>query len=777
MLSKSLEITLHKSLSIAREYKHEYATFEHLLLALTEDKNAKEVLESCKIDVDKLTKKLKHFLKYELGALIVDNLTEVKPTAGFQRVVHRAAIHGHATGQVNVTGANVLAEFFFEHESYAVLFLKEQNLSRMDVINHISNNGSAKHTPPANNKLTSENFSLNDQAFGAEVFETAKQSSSKKSPEPSGPLASYCINLNEKAMSGKIDMLIGRDVEVERTIEIICRRHKNNPLLVGEPGVGKTAIAEGLALRIVKGSVPNILKSSIVYALDMGSLVAGTRYRGDFEERVKNVIKELAGMPHAILFIDEIHTIIGAGSTSGGSLDASNLLKPALARGDIRCIGSTTFKEYHNHFEKDMALVRRFQKIVVDEPDVAGTIKILNGLKSYYEKHHNVTYSSEAIEAAAVLSQRYINDRHLPDKAIDIIDEAGARKKINDENNESRKLPVSIRDIEDIVAKISQIPSISIAMDERKKLQNLESKLCEVIYGQDAAIHTLCANIKLAKAGLKNINKPTGCYLFVRSTGVGKTELAKQLASLCSMELIRFDMSEYVEQHSVSRLIGTPPGYVGFDQGGLLTDSISKSPYSVLLFDEIEKANKDIYNLLLQVMDYGKLTDSTGKSVSFTNTIVIMTTNAGASELSRGVIGFGDHDDFHSKSVIEEVNKVFSPEFRSRLDAIIQFEGLNHRVMEQIIEKLLKELGGQLADKNVKIDCDKSVKEHMIRAGFNATSGARMVERVIESEIKQRIADEILFGALEKGGIVNIKCNKKDELKFEFKKAHDKVKH
>ena len=776
MLSKSLEITLHKSLSIAREYKHEYATFEHLLLALTEDKNAKEVLESCKIDVEKLGKKLKHFLKYELNALIVDNLTEVKPTAGFQRVVHRAAIHGHATGQLNVNGANVLAEFFFEHESYAVLFLKEQNLSRMDVINYISNIANHKNIPQSNNsKAATESFNLGEQSFGSEVFETAKQNAAKKTPEASGPLASFCINLNAKAMIGKIDMLIGREIEIERTIEIICRRHKNNPLLVGEPGVGKTAIAEGLALRIVKGDVPNILKNSVIYALDMGSLVAGTRYRGDFEERVKNVIKELAGLPHAILFIDEIHTIIGAGSTSGGSLDASNLLKPALARGDIRCVGSTTFKEYHNHFEKDMALVRRFQKIVVDEPDIAGTIKILNGLKTYYEKHHNVTYSSEAIEAAAILSQRYINDRHLPDKAIDIIDEAGARKKINDENNEKRSLPVSIGDIEDIVAKISQIPSISIAMDERKKLQNLEDRLCGIIYGQNDAIHTLCANIKLAKAGLKNANKPTGCYLFVGSTGVGKTELAKQLAALCNMELIRFDMSEYVEQHSVSRLIGTPPGYVGFDQGGLLTDSVSKSPYSVLLFDEIEKANKDIYNLLLQVMDYGKLTDSTGKSVSFTNAIVIMTTNAGASELSKGIIGFGEHEEFHSQSVIEEVNKVFSPEFRSRLDAIIQFEGLNLSVMEKIIEKLIKELGTQLADKNVKIQCDQSVKEHLVRLGFNASSGARMIERVIETQIKQKIADEILFGALEKGGTVHIKCNKKDELKFEFKKIKTRV--
>ena len=778
MLSKSLETTLHKSLSIAREYKHEYATFEHLLLALIEDRNAKLVLQSCKIDIEKLSTKLKHFLKSELSALIVDKLTEVKPTAGFQRVVHRAAIHGHATGQMNITGANVLAEFFFEHESYAVLFLKEQHLTRMDVINKIANvsNSKEKESIANKNKSAMDSFILNEQPSlsQSESFEIGKTSPPTKKPDEStGPLTSYCINLNEKALSGKIDMLVGREVEVERTIEIICRRHKNNPLFVGEPGVGKTAIAEGLALRIIRNDVPKVLKNSTIYALDIGSLVAGTRYRGDFEERVKNVIKELSAMPNTVLFIDEIHTIIGAGSTSGGSLDASNLLKPALARGEVRCIGSTTFKEYHNHFEKDMALVRRFQKIVVNEPDVKGSIKILNGLKLYYEKHHQVKYSPEAIEAAVLLSKRYINDKYLPDKAIDIIDEAGSRKKIIDENGKS---PISVQDIEEVVAKISQIPSISIAMDEKKKLKNLEEKLCDIIFGQNKAIHTLCSNIKLAKAGLKNDNKPTGCYLFVGATGVGKTELAKQLAILCNMELVRFDMSEYVEQHSVSRLIGTPPGYVGFDQGGLLTDSIAKTPYSVLLFDEIEKANKDIYNLLLQVMDYGKLTDSTGKVISFTNTIVIMTTNAGAADAAKNVIGFGEHEDFHDKSVIEEVNKTFSPEFRSRLDSVIQFDSLNDEVMSQIVSKLLEELSSQLADKNVKIKFDASVKEHLIRQGFTAQSGARMIERLIENEIKQAIADEILFGALEKGGIAHVKCNKKDELKFEFNKVKQKQK-
>lgn len=762
MLSKSLEITLHRSLAIAREYKHEYATFEHLLLALTEDKNAREILTLCKIDIEKLIKKLKHFLKHELTALVVDNLVEVKPTAGFQRVVHRAAIHGHATGQAHINGGNVLAEFFFEHESYAVAFLKEQELTRMDVINAIMDLNKA----PNNNgfvrdmgEIHSANFHLHEQA------DMAKQGKKTES----NTLASYCINLNEKAANGKIDILVGREREVERAIEIICRRHKNNPLLVGDPGVGKTAIAEGLALRIIRKDVPNNLKTATIYALDMGSLVAGTRYRGDFEERVKNIIKELSAHPNAILFIDEIHTIIGAGSTNGGSLDASNLLKPALARGEIRCIGSTTFKEYHNHFEKDMALVRRFQKIVVEEPDIEGTIKILNGLKSYYEKHHKVVYSHEAIKAAATLSQRYINDRHLPDKAIDIIDEAGARKRILEEKNGNNSV-ISIKDIEEIVAKISQVPSITLAMDDKKKLQNLQKNLINTIYGQDEVIKKLCSNIKLSKAGLKNINKPIGCYLFVGSTGVGKTELAKQLAKFSNMELVRFDMSEYAEQHSVSRLIGTPPGYVGFDQGGLLTDAVAKSPYAVLLFDEIEKANKDIYNLMLQVMDYGKLTDSNGKTINFSNTIIIMTTNAGAEEMFKSIIGFGEHNNDQKHNSLIEVKRIFSAEFRNRLDCVIQFANLDEKTMRQIIDKLLRELSEQLADKGVKLVIDKTVKSYLLNNGFDSQYGARMIERVIESEIKQKIADEILFGQLQKGGVVNIKSPKSNILDFAFSK-------
>jgi ATP-dependent Clp protease ATP-binding subunit ClpA len=759
-------MTLHRSLSIAREYKHEYATFEHLLLALLEDQDAKSVLLGCKVDIEKLTKKLKSFLKSELNALVVDHVLEVKPTAGFQRVVHRAAIHGHATGQDNITGANVLAEFFFEHESYAVMFLKEQQLTRMDIINYL-----AKHSQ--SNIITRMQ---NDEIYGSDFLSEpqktenseVKKSPQKTQPEPSGPIATFCINLNTKAQNGEIDMLIGREQEIERTIEILCRRHKNNPLLVGEPGVGKTAIAEGLAYRIVKEDVPEVLKNAIIFALDMGSLVAGTRYRGDFEERVKSIIKELKEMPNAVLFIDEIHTIIGAGSTSGGSLDASNLLKPALARGEIHCIGSTTFKEYHNHFEKDMALVRRFQKVVVQAPDIKGTIKILIGLKTYYEEHHKVKYEESALEAAAMLSERYITDRHLPDKAIDLIDEAGAKKKILSSTSPLRDAPITVRDIEDIVAKISHIPSISIATDDVVKLQQLEHNLKDAIYGQDKAIEELCSNIKLAKAGLKKIEKPTGSYLFAGPTGVGKTELARQLAKLCNMELVRFDMSEYAEAHSVSRLIGTPPGYVGFEQGGLLTDAVSKFPYSVILLDEIEKAHKDIYNLMLQIMDYGKLTDSTGKTVNFAHSIVIMTTNAGAEQMSKASIGFGSKQETSFKKGIDELNRIFTPEFRNRLDAVIQFAPLDSNIVELIINKLFHELGEQLADKGVKITADKSVKAYLAQMGFDKLNGARMLERVIQNEIKKKIAEEILFGKLKKGGKVQVKCDKSNKITFDF---------
>lgn len=765
MLSKNLETTLHRSLAIAREHKHEYATFEHLLLSLTDDEDAKLVLAQCNVDIKKLKKKLASFLQVELASLVVDQISEVKPTAGFQRVVHRAAIHGHATGQRKINGANVLAEFFFEHESYAVLFLKEQHLTRMDVINSI-----------AKIKEESEGFSLDKNPFDSQTnipgpngFEISAVAP-KEEEEATGPLKSYCVNLNEKAKKNEIDLLVGRGPEIERTVEILCRRQKNNPLLVGEPGVGKTAIAEGLALRIIRGDVPEVLRSSVIYSLDMGSLVAGTRYRGDFEERMKSVIKELKATKNSILFIDEIHTIIGAGSTSGGSLDASNLLKPALARGEIHCIGSTTFKEYHNHFEKDMALARRFQKIVVEEPDVQGTVEILKGLKSYYEEHHKVTYDESAIEAAVTLSERYINDRHLPDKAIDLLDEAGARKKILPSTSPMKNVPVTSRDIEEIVARISHIPSISIATDDLAKLQHLEKNLKKLIYGQDKAIEELCASIKLAKAGLKNYEKPTGCYLFAGPTGVGKTELAKQLGLLFNMPLIRFDMSEYVEGHSVSKLIGTPPGYVGFDQGGLLTEAVSKSPYSIVLLDEFEKASKEIYNLLLQIMDYGKLTDSTGKTINFAHTIIIMTTNAGAEVMSKSSMGFGEKEDQIGLAWQEEINKMFTPEFRNRLDGMIMFNPLSDKIIGMIIDKVFDQLGKQLADKFVLLKADKSVKKYLSLIGFDYKNGARMLERIIENQVKKPIANEILFGKLKTGGRVELSVEN-STIKFSFNKV------
>lgn len=772
MLSKSLETTLHRSLAIAREYSHEYATFEHLLLALVEDEDARNVLVNFKVDINKLEQRLKYFITNELTALVIDDLLEVKPTAGFQRIVHRAAIHGHATGQKRITGANLLAEFFFEHESYAVLFLKEQHLTRMDIINFLSKNNnftqsaitliskpSDKVKDAANVKNKNND---NDKGAKSEAITFAQAVKT----DPNGPLASYCVNLNDKAKNNKIDILIGRAKEIERTIEILCRRHKNNPLLVGEPGVGKTAIAEGLALRIVNKEVPESLEGSVIYALDMGSLVAGTRYRGDFEERIKNTITELKNTPNAVLFIDEIHTIIGAGTTSGGSLDASNLLKPALARGEIHCIGSTTFKEFHNHFEKDMALVRRFQKVVVEEPDLKGAIEIVKGLKEYYEKHHKVKYSEDALEGAVILSDRYITDRHLPDKAIDLIDEAGAKKKINAKSK--NKQNISLADIEEVVARIAQIPSVNIATDDIKKLQKLESNLKAQIFGQDEAIAELCSNIKMAKAGLRRNEKPTGCYLFAGLTGVGKTELAKQLAHFSNMEMIRFDMSEYAESHSVSRLIGTPPGYVGFDQGGLLTEAISKQPYSVVLFDEIEKAHKDIYNIMLQIMDYGKLTDSTGKTINFAHSIIIMTTNAGAEQMMKAVIGFGDNSISALKSGVEELQHIFTPEFRNRLDSVIYFNPLNETIIMMIIDKLIKELGTQLADKRVSLDVDKSVKNYLLKSGFDQNNGARMLERLVDNEIKRKIADEILFGSLKKGGKVRVKLDKNKQLSFTF---------
>ena len=746
MLSKNLEMSLHRALSVAREYHHEYATLEHLLLALSEDPDANSVMHGCGVDLLELREKLRNFLTNELAALIAHGELEAKPTAGFQRVIHRAAIHVHSSGKCEVTGANVLAEIFSERESHAVYFLHEQNLTSLDVMNYISH-GVVRFGEYAPEDLPS---SLDDVEKEAD-FRDAIPLKEQAGDSPSA-LASYCVNLNKRAEDNKIDILIGREEEIERTIEVLCRRVKNNPLYVGEPGVGKTAIAEGLALRIVKKNVPEALNKAIIFSLDMGSLVAGTRYRGDFEERVKAVITEIEKLPQAILFVDEIHTIIGAGATSGGSLDAGNLLKPALARGGFRCMGSTTYKEFQSYFEKDRALARRFQKVDVKEPSVEDTIKILRGLKPYYEEHHNIRYTPGALKAAAILADRYITDRHLPDKAIDIIDEAGAHQNLVPVNK--RKKSITIKEVEDTVAKIARIPSKTLSTSESERLKNIETELKEVIYGQDRAVDALSSAVKLARAGLRNKDKPTGCYLFSGPTGVGKTELAKQLATLMNMELLRFDMSEYMEQHSVSRLIGAPPGYVGFEQGGLLAEAVLKTPYSVILLDEIEKAHSDIYNILLQVMDYGKITDHNGRHIDFRNTIVIMTTNAGAIDLSKMPIGFGREESPSEDS--EAINRTFSPEFRNRLDAVIPFSPLDTDVVRLVVDKFVNDLEAQLADRGVKITVTASARTYLAKKGYDRLNGARPLERIIDQEIKKPLADELLFGVLAKGGKVDI---------------------
>lgn len=758
MLSKNLELSLHRALSLAQEYKHEYATLEHLLLALTEDPDASPVLRGCGIDLEELCENLRDFLSNELSALVSEGQAEVKPTAGFQRVIHRAAIHVHTAGKKEVTGANILAEMFSEQDSHAVYFLKKQGTTYFDVINYISH-GVVKFqnegTLPFQEKISlsptkeqPEKTKPMEKEMPAALTKEAEKTKDKQSA-----LAAYCQNLNKLAEEGKIDILIGREDEIERTIQVLCRRNKNNPLFVGDPGVGKTALAEGLALRIIQGKVPDILRKTIIFSLDMGALLAGTRYRGDFEERIKAIINEIEKLPYAILFIDEIHTIIGAGSTSGGSLDASNLLKPALARGTFRCMGSTTFKEYHSHFEKDRGLLRRFQKIDIPEPPKHMCVKILRGLKPYYESHHEVRYTQSALEAAVELSDRYITDRKLPDKAIDVIDEAGAYQKLLPKNK--RKKTISAKEIEDIVAKMTQIPSKSISTDDAEKLKNLEQYLKDVIYGQDEAIVKLATSIKLSHAGLRNIEKPIGCYLFSGPTGVGKTELAKQLALEMNMELVRFDMSEYMEQHSIARLIGAPPGYVGFEQAGLLTEAIAKHPYAVLLLDEIEKAHKDIFNILLQIMDYGRATDNNGKAINFRNCIIILTTNAGAEDLNKTPIGFGRLVQ-EMGSETEAINRLFSPEFRNRLDGIISFAPLLEKVVKKVVDKFIVNLQMQLADKGVKIEVDQKARTYLGKHGYNPQYGARPLERLIENTIKKPLADEILFGKLAHGGKVLI---------------------
>ncbi|HTC10675.1 MAG TPA: ATP-dependent Clp protease ATP-binding subunit ClpA [Acetobacteraceae bacterium] len=758
MLSRNLEQTLHRALSLASERRHEYATLEHLLLGLTDDTDAATVLRACGVDLDKLRSDLSEFLDKDLAGLATDRAGDPKPTAGFQRVVQRAAIHVQSSGRDEVTGANVLVALFSERESHAVYFLQLQDMTRLDAVNFIAHGiakapGRATQRPVQGAGQPSEN-------------QAEPEREEKPSRRNQDALSNYCVNLNKKAMAGKIDPLIGRELEIERTIQILCRRTKNNPLYVGDPGVGKTAIAEGLAKRIVEGDVPEVLAKSTIYALDMGALLAGTRYRGDFEERLKAVVTELEAQQSAILLIDEIHTVIGAGATSGGAMDASNLLKPALASGNLRCIGSTTYKEFRNYFEKDRALVRRFQKIDVNEPTIEDAVKIMRGLKVNYEKHHKVRYTDEAIRASVELSAKYIHDRKLPDKAIDVIDEVGASRMLLPENK--RRKTVTLRDVEEIVAKIARIPPKSVSADDKETLRNLERDLKSMVFGQDKAIDALAAAIKLARAGLREPEKPIGNYLFSGPTGVGKTEVARQLASTMGIELIRFDMSEYMERHSISRLIGAPPGYVGFDQGGLLTDAIDQHPHAVLLLDEIEKAHPDLFNILLQVMDHGKLTDHNGKTVDFRNVILIMTTNAGASDLAREAIGFGRES--RAGEDEDAIKRLFTPEFRNRLDATIAFSGLTPEIVARVVEKFVMQLEAQLADRNVTIELSSAAKEWLAERGYDRLYGARPLARVIQEYIKKPLAEELLFGKLVGGGAVKVTM-KDGKLDFEIVEA------
>ena len=738
MLSVNLEQSLHRALAYATEHSHEYATLEHLLLALIDDPDAIAVMNACGVETEDLRLNLIEFLNEELADIVQDEITEPQPTASFQRAIQRAVIHVQSSGREEVTGANVLVALLSERESHAVYFLHMQDMSRLDAVNYISH-GIAKIPGKSENRHIQGTSEGEDGEDGAHEGQEA--------------LDAYCVNLNEKAAQGRIDPLIGRQKEVDRTIQILCRRNKNNPLYVGDPGVGKTAIAEGLAKRIHDGEVPAVLLTSVIYSLDMGSLLAGTRYRGDFEERLKNVMTELENMPQSILFIDEIHTVIGAGATSGGSMDASNILKPALQKGTLRCMGSTTYKEYRNHFEKDRALVRRFQKIDVHEPSIEDTIKILKGLKPYFEEHHNVKYTAEAIKAAVELSSRYISDRKLPDKAIDVIDEVGASRMLLPEKK--RRKTITLKDVENVVAMIARIPPKSVSKDDRESLQTLERDLKTVVFGQDKAISELSSAIKLARAGLREPDKPVGSYLFSGPTGVGKTEVARQLSTILGIELVRFDMSEYMERHSVSRLIGAPPGYVGFDQGGLLTDAVDQNPHVVLLLDEIEKAHPDLFNILLQVMDHGKLTDHNGKSVDFRNVILIMTTNAGSSDLAKPPMGFEREKRVGDDT--EAIEKMFTPEFRNRLDATIGFSSLTPENVSRVVDKFVMELEILLEDRNVIIELTDEARQWLAKKGYDETFGARPLARVIQEHIKKPLAEELLFGKLSKGGVVVVK--------------------
>ena len=752
MLSRNLEQTLHKALAEATKRGHEYATLEHLLFALTNDQDAMAVLRSSGINLDDIRTKIEKYLDRELEYLKTPEAEEAKPTTAFQRVLQRAAIHVQSSGREEVTGANVLVAMFSERESHAVYFLQEQEMTRFDAVNYISH-GIAKVPGLSTDPTPAQGTSSAEEGEAGEGVKTGQEA-----------LKAYCKNLNEKAADGKIDKLIGRTKEVDRTVQILCRRAKNNPLYVGDPGVGKTAIAEGLAKKIVDGEVPDVLKNAVIYSLDMGALLAGTRYRGDFEERIKAVLTELETIDEAVLFIDEIHTIIGAGATSGGAMDASNLLKPSLSNGTLKCIGSTTYKEYRNHFEKDRALVRRFQKIDVAEPTIDEAIKILKGLKKYYAKHHDLDYTDEALTAAVELSAKYMGDRKLPDKAIDIIDEVGAAQKLLPED--LRKKLIDVEDIEEVVAIIARIPAKSLTKDDKSALKNLERDLKTLVFDQDPAIDMISDAIKLSRAGLRDPDKPIGCYLFSGPTGVGKTEVARQLSKSLGVELARFDMSEYMERHAVARLIGSPPGYVGFEQGGLLTDKIDQHPHCVLLLDEIEKAHPDIYNILLQVMDYGKLTDNNGKTIDFRNVILIMTTNAGASEMAKAPLGFGR--DVRTDEDSEAINKMFTPEFRNRLDAIVPFGSLKQETVAKVVDKFMAQLEAQLTEKNISISLSEEARQYLAAEGFDPAMGARPLGRVIQEQIKKPLAEEILFGELVNGGEIKIDVKDK-KLKFGYK--------